>query len=603
MKNSVTLFSDEGKLVPLKNQDKINVSTLVGKIIDFVSDNTETNPDLVGNRRDNNFVMSEGIHFLTSFSTSQDEILERQKLFQALCENKELVEFLVTTDAPYFQRASNREDIELGNLYAGTVSYANYFEKILSLTKDTDLDFMHEQLYSFMKERKIEQLKNLNYTQKEVRITIPVTLIIKKREDYDDRFSFKSDGTIVGQIKVDDRVEPVMGSLFGYFRTELSKGKKLSLDSLDIEEYFLSNRLWEKVLHAYFQHLLTCKDFGDEMMVKFEVLYEEYEGSAKVSFFDDTDNFHFVIRGDVKKFQKNIKKPKSFNLDYFTFNIPTIQLSCAGLYASSSFLSGRRDAMLKVLHNLDHLIFLAHLAYWYNNLPKGIKTCYPVILPKEDKICEIKGGVNPVLFDRKKVVPNDISFSALQTGYVITGANTGGKTAMGNMVAYNQLFAQLGLPVFARRAKISLVDDILLHYTENTDINANQSRYASELKRLDEEVIHKVTEYSLVIFDEPFSGTSEVSAKSQAVNVLRVMSELRCRMVMTTHLHKLIPFVDKLPSFVNTHFVLPTKKKGDFIMKPGGLSKSSGELLAKEYKVTYGQMKKTINKNKNKKVA
>ncbi len=602
MKNQIKLFTDKGSLVTLQNQDKINLSHLIEKIIGFVGKKYNSSPkSLYGDREDRQFLNNRGLNFFTHFSTDLDEIIERQRLFQILRENKELIEFLSTNPAPVFPNKNYSNEIDLNNLYKGTVSYANYFEKIINLTKGTELNFISDQFFSVLKEHNIEHLKTLNFTQKPISIHLPVTLSIKKRDHDYDRFRFHSEGTIVGDIYVDNKTEPIMGALKGDFNIDIgSKGKK-SFHYMDIDKSFLSGSLWGKVLNTYFRYLVESKDFKDEMTLQLELFYEEFNGFAKASFSDGKVNFNFFTTKNYNRFQKSTKPPKFFSLEDYNFDIPTTQFSCVSLYASSNFLSGRRRSMIEALCILEDITFLAHLACWYNKLPKNIKTCYPTVLPKEKKIFNIKRGINPVLFDLENVLPNDVSFSPQKRGYAISGANAGGKTAFADMVAYNQLLTQLGLLVFAEEAEISIVDNILLHYLENSDINANQSRHASELRRLNEEVIENVTEYSLVIFDEPFSGTSEKSGKKQAVAVLRIMSELGCRVVMTTHLHKIIPFVDKLPGFSNTHFVLPSNKKGDFIMKSGGLAKSFGESLSKEYHVTYGQMKRTIAKNKLKK--
>ena len=111
---------------------------------------------------------------------------------------------------------------------------------------------------------------------------------------------------------------------------------------------------------------------------------------------------------------------------------------------------------------------------------KGLPLCSPSIAPMEKKIFSVKGLYHPALgVPAKRLVANDLTFDEKGRLYLLTGANSGGKTVFLSSVGICQVFTQLGFPVPAKEAEISPVDRILVHFAGKTA--------AMDLGRLEEE--------------------------------------------------------------------------------------------------------------------
>lgn len=168
----------------------------------------------------------------------------------------------------------------------------------------------------------------------------------------------------------------------------------------------------------------------------------------------------------------------------------------------------------------------------------GLPLTVPVVKPKEQKAFCVESLYHPILaLQKHKVVPNNLIFDENGRIYLMTGPNSGGKTVFLTAVGICQIFTQLGFPVPAKRAEISPVDRLLVHFATKT---------TGERGRLEEEcadvraMFEKLTEYSMVLMDEAFSSTSSFEGAHVASDVLRALSAYACRAVFATHMHELI---------------------------------------------------------------
>ncbi len=174
--------------------------------------------------------------------------------------------------------------------------------------------------------------------------------------------------------------------------------------------------------------------------------------------------------------------------------------------------------------------------------------CFPKIAPMEHKRFEVTELYDPITVGSVGVghfVPNDLSFDENGGFYILTGANQGGKSVFVKSVGLAQVMFQLGLPVACRSAVISPVDSLLIHLPTSDGANAGKGRFAEECERM-QAIAKEVTEHSLVLLDETFSGSATEEALLIAEEVLHALAIIGCRGIFATHMHRLATEVMEL---------------------------------------------------------
>ncbi len=174
---------------------------------------------------------------------------------------------------------------------------------------------------------------------------------------------------------------------------------------------------------------------------------------------------------------------------------------------------------------------------------KGLKIpfCFPSPAPMKDKRFEVKELYNPITVESLgagRFVPNDIAFDENGGFYILTGANQGGKSVFLKSVGIAQLMFQLGLPVACSSASISPVEKLLIHLPSGDGANVNKGRFAEECERM-QALAGEVTEHSLVLLDETFSGSASEETLIIAEEVLHALAIIGCRGIFATHIHRL----------------------------------------------------------------
>ena len=171
---------------------------------------------------------------------------------------------------------------------------------------------------------------------------------------------------------------------------------------------------------------------------------------------------------------------------------------------------------------------------------RGLKMCVPTLAPIGEKAFMAKGLYNPrvALAVDDDMVLNDFEFDDNARIYVITGPNRGGKSVITVAVGASQAMLQLGLPVPAAEARISVVDGIFTHFPEGADDTIDKGRLGEECARL-REIFDSVSEDSMVLLDESLSSTGAYEASYIASEILTGFAVLKIRGVFSTHLHEL----------------------------------------------------------------
>ncbi len=137
-----------------------------------------------------------------------------------------------------------------------------------------------------------------------------------------------------------------------------------------------------------------------------------------------------------------------------------------------------------------------------------------------------------------EIVTNDLTFDGEAGIYVLSGPNRGGKSVITVAAGAAQAMFQLGLPVPAKSAVLSVVDGIFTHFPEGADDTIDKGRLGEECARL-REIFDSVSDRSMFLFDESLSSTGSYEASYIASELLTALAVMRTRGIFSTHLHEL----------------------------------------------------------------
>lgn len=170
----------------------------------------------------------------------------------------------------------------------------------------------------------------------------------------------------------------------------------------------------------------------------------------------------------------------------------------------------------------------------------GCAAVFPEIRPRAEKAFRAVGLYNPrvALAIDDEMVTNDLSFDEKGRIFVLTGPNRGGKSVITVAVGACQAMLQLGLPVPAQQAELSVVSGIFTHFPEEADDTIDKGRLGEECARL-REIFNSVDTDGMVLLDESLSSTGAYEATYIAEEILSALAVKGVRGIFSTHLHDL----------------------------------------------------------------
>jgi hypothetical protein len=197
------------------------------------------------------------------------------------------------------------------------------------------------------------------------------------------------------------------------------------------------------------------------------------------------------------------------------------------------------------IFGLEHeLAFFAAAARLFARLPFY---CFPEITLLDERVTEIHdlASLHLLMHQIETPVTSDADFDEKGRIAILTGPNSGGKTTFLRSVAMAHVLCQAGLPVPARKARMSPVDNILTHFPALE--SQNQGRLAEEAIRL-RAVFERATSQSLVLLNETFSSTSPGEALYLAHDILCGLRVIGVRAIYATHLIELAERIPEIES-------------------------------------------------------
>ena len=189
---------------------------------------------------------------------------------------------------------------------------------------------------------------------------------------------------------------------------------------------------------------------------------------------------------------------------------------------------------------IDLLISLSEA--WQVLRENGHATVFPAIEGADVYTFQAEGLKNPLLAFEvgRQVVGNTIEFDGRPGSFTfLTGPNSGGKSTLSKAIVQNQVLAQIGSPVVAERAAMTIADKISYHVPTPPDLNDESGRFGYELGRV-RTILNAATPESLTILDDCLDGTTHEERLSVLRNVITGFDQLAGGTVFSTHAHELV---------------------------------------------------------------
>ena len=155
------------------------------------------------------------------------------------------------------------------------------------------------------------------------------------------------------------------------------------------------------------------------------------------------------------------------------------------------------------------------------------------ILNKDKYLNFVK--VRHPLINKNVVVPIDIEIGKDFSCLVITGPNTGGKTATLKTVGLNLLLSYSGIyPLCNIGTSICVFDKIFIDIGDEQSIQASLSTFSSHMTNIIN-ITNSADSNSLILLDELGSGTDPIEGASLAISTLKYLYNAGSIILSTTH--------------------------------------------------------------------
>ncbi|MBN1881547.1 MAG: Smr/MutS family protein [Deltaproteobacteria bacterium] len=158
-------------------------------------------------------------------------------------------------------------------------------------------------------------------------------------------------------------------------------------------------------------------------------------------------------------------------------------------------------------------------------------------------------------FNSDTVVPIDISISGAIRTVILSGANTGGKTAALKTLGLLSLMFMTGIPIpVAEGSKAVVFQSIYADIGDEQDIEGKLSTFSAKLLRLND-ILNRAGKGSLVLLDEIMSGTDPEQGGALALASLEYLSKKDATTLVTTHLNSVKAYALNREDAVNVSVV------------------------------------------------
>ncbi len=175
-------------------------------------------------------------------------------------------------------------------------------------------------------------------------------------------------------------------------------------------------------------------------------------------------------------------------------------------------------------------------------------------------------------------VPNDVRFTEEGKFYILTGANSSGKTVFLTSVGQLVWLVSLGFYVPCESVEIVPASGIFTIFSGGETDDYSDSRMGNEVRQL-RDTLPAVNSRSFILFNEPLTSTSPKEGSQIASDIIRSLLDRSVVGVVATHFFELFELI---PHMEEDH----PGKVGSLITVT--LPAKPGEMARRTYKVTEG---------------
>lgn len=197
--------------------------------------------------------------------------------------------------------------------------------------------------------------------------------------------------------------------------------------------------------------------------------------------------------------------------------------------------------------SMDHILsfFCAlrtELAFYIGclNLNKKLKqlneqVCFPSPVPtgRQQLFFSELYYINLALSSGQKVISNQLKAEG-KTLFIITGANTGGKSTFMRSIGTAQLMMQSGMFVPAKNFSAEIRENIFTHFKREEDSEMESGKLDEELSRMSE-IVDNISTNSMILLNESFAATNEKEGSEIARQVTSALIESGVKVFFVTH--------------------------------------------------------------------
>jgi len=138
------------------------------------------------------------------------------------------------------------------------------------------------------------------------------------------------------------------------------------------------------------------------------------------------------------------------------------------------------------------------------------------------------------LLKENESVPIDFELRHDNDLVVITGPNTGGKTAAMKSAGLNCIIAKCGLPVFGKALKMADFNSVFADIGDKQSLILDLSTFSSHMLNI-KNILDEADKGSLVLLDELGTGTEPKEGAALAVSIIEYLLGKNAKIVVTTH--------------------------------------------------------------------
>jgi len=178
---------------------------------------------------------------------------------------------------------------------------------------------------------------------------------------------------------------------------------------------------------------------------------------------------------------------------------------------------------------------------------RGFTMCHPVVKPADRFFIHAKEmyPIDLALDETVNTIKNDINFDPKGKFYILTGANSSGKSTY--MTATGQLIwlLQLGYYLPCDYVEIAPSSSIFTIFSGGETDNYEDSRMGEEVRQISE-MLPNVTSNSVIIMNEPLTSTSPLEGSMICRDLIKKLLEKKASGVIATHFYELYDLLPEI---------------------------------------------------------